>query len=98
AKDPAGVITSGMRLIALALVATSLGAQVSARPESTTTVTAILGPRNPLPAEAASAGVTRFAFIAYGDTRGRQDGVAVQYEHGLVVDAMVRTIKSMANG
>jgi hypothetical protein len=87
-----------MRLIALALVATSLGAQVSARPESTTTVTAILGPRNPLPAEAASAGVTRFAFIAYGDTRGRQDGVAVQYEHGLVVDAMVRTIKSMANG
>src|SRR5689334_22064709 len=87
-----------MRLIAIALAATSLGAQVPARPESTTTVNAIAAPRNPLPAEAASANVTRFSFIAYGDTRGRQDGVALQYEHGLVVDAMANTIKQMANG
>src|SRR5262245_29523104 len=86
-----------MRYFAIALVATSLGAQVPARPESTTTVTAILPARNPLPAEAASAGVTRFSFIAYGDTRGRQDGVALQYEHSLDIDGMLTAIRQLAN-
>lgn len=61
-------------------------------------VTAIATPRTPIPAEAASASVTRFSFIAYGDTRGRRDGVAEQYEHSLVVESMLRTIKSMENG
>ena len=55
-------------------------------------VRAIAAPRHPLPEEADSAGITRFSFIAYGDTRGRQDGVALQYEHSLVVDSMVATI------
>ena len=44
----------------------------------------------------ASAGVTRFSFIVYGDTRGRQDGTAIQYEHSLVVDAMLARIKRLA--
>jgi hypothetical protein len=34
----------------------------------------------------------------YGDTRGRRDGVDPQYEHSLVVDAMMRSIASLANG
>src|ERR1043166_6260348 len=65
---------------------------------SAVTATSILAPRTPLPAEAASAGVTRFSFIAYGDTRGRNDGVSEQYEHSLVVQSMLQTIRSMQNG
>lgn len=61
-------------------------------------VRAIASPRNPLPAEAASAGVTRFSFIVYGDTRGRRDGTEEQYEHSLVVDAVLATIKRLETG
>jgi hypothetical protein len=59
-------------------------------------VRAITPPPIPLPSEEASNGVTRFSFIAYGDTRGRQDGTAIQYEHSLVVDAMLARIKRLA--
>jgi len=59
------------------------------------TVRAILPPRAPLPAEAASAGVTRFSFIAYGDTRGRREGKDEQYEHNLVVETMLGTVKRL---
>src|SRR5262249_22124191 len=47
----------------------------------------------PFPGESASKGVTKFSFIAYGDTRGRRDGVAIQYEHSLVIDSMLAEIK-----
>ena len=67
-------------------------------PPPVDTVRAILPPRQPLPPEAASAGVTRFSFIAYGDTRGRRDGVEVQYEHSLIADAMLRVIAERAAG
>lgn len=59
-------------------------------------VRAITPPRNPLPAESASAGVTQFSFIVYGDTRGRRDGVAEQYEHSLIVDSALATIQRLA--
>ncbi len=62
------------------------------------TVVAIAPPRTALPPEAMSAGVTRFSFIVYGDTRGRHDGTDLQYEHGLVVEAMLRTIAALASG
>ena len=58
-------------------------------------VRAVTPPRNPLPPEEKSAGVTRFSFIVYGDTRGRRDGVEVQYEHSLVVDSMLAAIKRL---
>lgn len=61
-------------------------------------VRAIPAPRMPLPSEAASAGVTRFSFLAYGDTRGRFDGERLQDGHGLVVASMLRTIAARANG
>ena len=51
-----------------------------------------LAPRTPLPPEAASASVTKFSFIAYGDTRGRHDGTQLQAEHMLVVEAMLTAI------
>jgi len=52
-------------------------------------------PANPLPDEASSRGVTKFSFIVYGDTRGRRDGSAIQYEHSLVIDGMLGQIKKL---
>ncbi|MBW8770262.1 MAG: metallophosphoesterase [Gemmatimonadetes bacterium] len=60
---------------------------------ATDTVPPILAPRTPIPPEGATAGVRRFSFIAYGDTRGRHDGVELQAEHQLVIEAMLNTIK-----
>jgi len=87
-------------LTSATLVAASLSGRVShaQRAGSQTPVVAILPPLTPLPSEPASASVRRFSFIAYGDTRGRRDGIAEQYEHGLVVESMVQTIKALANG
>ncbi len=58
-------------------------------------VKAITVPATPLPAEAESKAVTKFSFIAYGDTRGRRDGIAIQYEHSLIVDSMLAQIKRL---
>ena len=59
-------------------------------------VTPLVPPKTPLPAEAATAGVTRFSFISYGDTRGRHDGVEIQAEHQLVIESILATIKKAA--
>ena len=49
----------------------------------------------PLPDEAQSRNITKFSFIAYGDTRGRRDGTTIQYEHSLIVDSMLGQIKKL---
>jgi hypothetical protein len=96
------VLDRGLRCAAalttalVASVAAAQGAATTTPPADT--VVAIAKARRPLPAEAASAGVTRFSFIAYGDTRGRRDGVNEQYEHSLVVESMLRTIARMDAG
>ena len=54
-------------------------------------------PKTPLPSEQASAGITAFSFIAYGDTRGRHDGTEIQAEHQLVVESMLATIRKQAS-
>jgi 3',5'-cyclic AMP phosphodiesterase CpdA len=72
--------------------ALSAGAQQPA-PER---VRAIAPPATALPAEQDSRGVARFSFIVYGDTRGRRDGLEVQYEHSLIVDSMLARIKQLA--
>jgi hypothetical protein len=82
-----------LRPLALLILAASVA--VAQDPAA---VIAIAAPTNPLPAEAASAGVTRFSFIAYGDTRGRRDGIDPQYEHSLVVDAMLAAINRLKSG
>src|SRR5688572_25466114 len=78
--------------------AEGLAQQPAVAPAPMDTVVAILPPTRPLPAEAASADVTRFSFIVYGDTRGRRDGIDPQYEHSLVVDAMLRRIQTARSG
>lgn len=80
------------------LLPSLLAAQPPPRAARPDTVVAIAAPRTPLPAEAASAAVTRFSFIVYGDTRGRRDGIDPQYEHSLIVESMVRTIARMHPG
>src|SRR5438067_12721877 len=65
-------------------------------PPSDERVRAIVAPAHPLPSEADSRGVTRFSFLAYGDTRGRRDGLEVQYEHSLIIDSMLARIKQLA--
>jgi len=65
--------------------------------QDTERVVPITAPAAPLPNESASRGVTKYSFIAYGDTRGRRDGVALQYEHSLIVDSMLKQIKQLQN-
>src|SRR5262249_3307595 len=70
--------------------------QTALPPEAITEpVRAIKAPRTPLPAEKDSAGVNRFSFIVYGDTRGRRDGFEIQYEHSLIANAAAATLKKM---
>src|SRR5262245_56635764 len=78
-----------------------LGAAVAAAPQAQVPpppvpVRAIAAPREPLPPEADSRSSTRFSFLVYGDTRGRRDGTEIQYEHSLIVDAMLATIKRLS--
>jgi len=64
-------------------------------------------PARPLPPESESANVTRFSFIAYGDTRSAGptpgaatpaagDGDVVHPIHSQIVDAMIARIKALA--
>jgi hypothetical protein len=70
----------------------------SVQTESLKTLKPIEPPRNPLPSEAASAGVTRFSFIAYGDTRQEIDGREVHHRHEQVIDAIEKKIAALAPG
>ncbi|MGH7456355.1 MAG: hypothetical protein ACRENG_33695 [bacterium] len=90
------IISCCFTLLVTSIVTNSQTQQPAASQQSAgkETVRAIAPPRNPLPPEEASANVTRFSFIVYGDTRGRRDGQAIQYEHSLIVDAMLGTIKN----
>jgi hypothetical protein len=55
----------------------------------------ITAPSKPLPPEDQSRRVSKFSFIVYGDTRGRRDGLALQYEHSLIIDSMLSQIKKL---
>ena len=95
------VLRRGALVITICLVfpASSIGQVVTRSAEKMATdVVAIEAPRSPLPPESESADVTQFSFLAYGDTRGRRDGIDPQYEHSLIVDSMVRTIASLRDG
>ena len=87
-------------LLAVALLVVCVVA-VSAQPPQVTVqlaaVRPIEPPDHPLPPEADSAGVTRFSFLAYGDTRGQADGLELQTAHTAVVDGMLAKIKSLAS-
>ena len=90
-------VASGLVLATLAVAGDADGQLAPGAPASVT-VDAIKPPRAPIPAEALTAGITKFSFIAYGDTRGRRDGVNEQYEHSLIVESILRTIKAAESG
>jgi calcineurin-like phosphoesterase family protein len=87
------LVVIAMSLFVSALVPSSLPAQTQEEER----VTPIKPPARLLPDETASDGVTKYSFIAYGDTRGRRDGIAIQYEHSLIVDSMLGQIKKLEN-
>jgi 3',5'-cyclic AMP phosphodiesterase CpdA len=92
----ANVLRAG--LFAGALVYGAPAAALAQRgPADTNVVVPITPPRTPLPPENATRGVTKFSFIAYGDTRGALDGSVLQYDHSLVVASMLRTIAARAS-
>ena len=82
------VVGQGLLLILVLLPAVGLAQE----PER---VVPIKPPATPLPDEAQSRDIKKFSFIAYGDTRGRRDGTAIQYEHSLIVDSMLGQIKTL---
>lgn len=68
----------------------------AARAQGPALASPLVPPTTPFPSEAATAGVKKFSFIAYGDTRGRRDGHEPQAEHWLVVESMLATIRGAA--
>jgi hypothetical protein len=84
------------------IVARQPPAQPPAVPPVWAAVKPIDPPATPLDAESASAGVTKFSFIAYGDTRSSGladvpgDGDVVHPEHTRVMDAMIAKIHDLA--
>ncbi|MEQ1869601.1 MAG: metallophosphoesterase [Vicinamibacterales bacterium] len=90
------------------LVVSVLGAVVATQrglpaPPTFVAVHPIAAPATPLPSEAASAAVTRFSFIAYGDTRSSGilgepgDGDRIHPEHSRLMDLMLASVKERAS-
>ena len=87
------VTLSAMQFVLLSIVGLiALGTLAQTAPPQ---VRAISPAKRPLPTEEASAGITKFSYLVYGDTRGRRDGIQLQYEHSLVADSMLATIKRL---
>ena len=84
----------GRTAAAQAMAAIAPGGKLAACPADS--VVPIAAPKNPLPSESSTAGITQFTFIAYGDTRGRHDGQQLQAEHQLVIESMLAKMKSLA--
>jgi hypothetical protein len=87
-------------IIVAAAGALAAQAPATAVPPPLVAVRPIPAPRHPLPSEADSARVTRFAFLAYGDTRSGAagDGEIVHPVHSLLADRMIDTIKQRERG
>jgi hypothetical protein len=97
-----------IRVIAgVSLGLASVHAQQIAQPPAVappvTAVRAIEPPATRLPEEPASAGITRFSFVAYGDTRSASDpnvpgdGQILQSEHNRLVDRIALKARELAS-
>jgi hypothetical protein len=89
--------------LSVAVVAQQPATPLPVVPLAWVAVRPIEPPATPLPSEAASAGVTRFSFFAYGDTRSSGalevpgDGDILHPEHGRVVDRMLARAGDLAS-
>jgi hypothetical protein len=86
-----------MRTVVVLFVCLQFGIENAPGQQPEETVRAIPAPATPLPSEDLSADVTRFSFIAYGDTRSTVDGTALQPVHVQLVDSMLHSIKNLQN-
>jgi len=86
---------------ACAIATAQQPAPPAAPPPAWVAVTPIEPPATPLASEAASAGVTRFSFLAYGDTRTGSgtpsDMDAPNPEHTRVMDGMLAKIRELSS-
>jgi len=82
----------------LMLVPPGRGLHAQQQAADTARAAALAAPPTPLAPEAASAGITRFSFIVYGDTRGQRDGIDIHPVHALVVESMLRKIADLRAG
>ena len=89
-----------MRPVPLARLFTVL-LSAAAAAQTQTTVRPIQPPDAPFPSEQETAAITRFSFIAYGDTRcdcgGLGGGPEVQTEHARVADLGIATAAALAS-
>jgi len=89
-------VTRRMNVVAATLALLSASAiDAHAQVTGADSIVPLLPPRVALPSESETSRITRFSFIAYGDTRGRHDGVELQAEHTLVIESMIATIKRL---
>lgn len=92
-----------MRRTAILIVLAGASALAAQQPPTVPPIVAVRSiepPATPLPPESATAGVTRFAFIAYGDTRCDCTLEAPnenETAHAQVVDAMIAQIHARAS-
>jgi 3',5'-cyclic AMP phosphodiesterase CpdA len=96
-----GLAALALMLVDAAARDRSAGAQATTSASTMcppSTVIPIAPPPTALPSEDSSAAITRFSFIAYGDTRGPFDGRFLQPDHEKVVESIVTAIKARANG
>jgi calcineurin-like phosphoesterase family protein len=102
-KDGRGVQVGVGLAFALSAVLIARQPAVQSQPAVTpwAAVKPIEPPATPLPPENASAGVTRFSFFAYGDTRSSGapdvagDGDVIHTEHSRVVDSMIAKAREL---
>jgi len=86
-----------------AVLLAAAAALVAQAPATTVSVKPIDPPATPLPAEAASAGVTKFSFFAYGDSRGTNqpgvpgDGEVLHPQHSRLMDVMLEKAQALAS-
>jgi hypothetical protein len=96
-KRSRSAVWSRTSCLLLATVISALCGVPKVGAQDTERVIPIKAPAAALPDENSSRSVTKYSFIAYGDTRGRRDGGALQYEHSLIVDSMLKQIKQLQN-
>jgi hypothetical protein len=99
-------IIGAVKLSRSLLIAVITGASVTlagVHAQQIAQVRAIEPPATPLPEEPASTGITRFSFVAYGDTRSANDpkvpgdGRVIQTEHSRVVDRVISRARELAS-
>src|SRR5436309_14068359 len=89
--------SSLLRALAAGVAAAVCVLDVPGAAQGTIQVRPIEPPTVDLPSEAATAGVSRFSFIVYGDTRSPVDGLAPQPEHDRLADRMIAKSLALAS-